>query len=139
MTKLNKELYFSDFHAFGLFGAPITGATYQRLDYGPAPREVLATLRELEDAGDVAVEERAYFHLKQRRVRALRRADPGLFTGSEIEIVRGVLDELRYLNAAQVSALSHLEVGWQIARNREPIPYETVYLSDRRPLPRELV
>ena len=43
-TKLNNLLYFSDFQAYGALERSITGATYQRLDHGPAPRELLATI-----------------------------------------------------------------------------------------------
>jgi len=44
-TKLNKILYFSDFKAFATLGDFITGATYQRLDRGPAPHELRLTWR----------------------------------------------------------------------------------------------
>ncbi|MBM4416381.1 MAG: DUF4065 domain-containing protein [Chloroflexi bacterium] len=84
-TKLNKILYFSDFKAFATLGDFITGATYQRLDRGPAPHE------------------------------------------------------LRLLNASQVSALSHLEIGGgQLTGDREDIPYETAHFSDREATPTEL-
>ena len=137
-TKLNKLLYFSDFKAFGMLGAPITGATYQRLDRGPAPRELLPTLRSMEDAGEIERFERRYFNRPQKVIRALRKSDAeSILTTAELEIVDAVLAELRDLNASQVSALSHLDTGWRLARDREDIPYETVYISDREPTPSE--
>ena len=39
-TKLNKYLYFADFSAVRKLGHPITGAEYQRLRHGPAPRRL---------------------------------------------------------------------------------------------------
>ena len=37
-VKLNKLLFFSDFLAYTNLGQPITGAEYQKLDFGPARR-----------------------------------------------------------------------------------------------------
>ena len=51
MVKLNKLLYRSDFEAFRLLGSSITGATYERQDYGPVARELLIALDELAKRG----------------------------------------------------------------------------------------
>ena len=40
-TKLNKLLFFTDFRAYAELGSPVTGATYQRLQWGPAARQLL--------------------------------------------------------------------------------------------------
>ena len=137
-TKLNKILYFSDFKAFAIIGNAITGAAYQRLERGPAPRQMLPMLKEMEREGEVTRTDRRYFTLLQKRVQPLRNPDMRAFSQQEIEIVDNVMNELRLLNAAQVSALSHLETGWQIARHGETIPYHSSYISDRRPTQREL-
>jgi len=39
-TKLNKILFYSDFAAYRQLGQPITGADYQNLEEGPAPRKL---------------------------------------------------------------------------------------------------
>jgi len=39
-TKLNKILFYADFQAYLSLGKSITGAEYQRLGNGPAPREL---------------------------------------------------------------------------------------------------
>jgi uncharacterized phage-associated protein len=138
-TKLNKILYFSDFKAFGIRGESITGATYQRLDRGPAPVELLPMLRELEDEEEITREERFYYNRLQKVVRVTRPARlETVLEHDEIELVKTVLRDLRELNASQVSALSHLEIGWRLARDRELIPYETAYVSDRKPTSREV-
>lgn len=38
-VELNKILYYSDFIAYKRLGRPITGAAYQKLSEGPAPRQ----------------------------------------------------------------------------------------------------
>jgi len=137
-TKLNKILYFCDFKAFGLLGRSITGATYIRLDRGPVPSEIVPVLREMEAEGEIAREEHQYFNYLHKRVVPRRTSDiADALLPEERAIVDNVIEELR-LNASDVSALSHLEAGWQMAGDREEIPYETVYISDRQPTAREL-
>lgn len=128
-TKLNKILYFSDFEAYGLWGEAITGATYMRLDRGPVPREILPVLHEMEAEGEVRRFERKYFHHTQKCVEALQEPDTALFGVHELDLVDKVMHELRYLNADEVSALSHLDKGWRIAEDRDVIPYSSVYIS----------
>lgn len=137
-TKLNKILYFSDFKAFAITGDAITGADYQRLDRGPAPRQIVPMLREMEREGEIERTERRYFNLLQKRLVPLRDPDLREFSDSELTIVDQVIRELLLLNASQVRALSHLETGWQVARPGETIPYHSSYISDRRPTQREL-
>ncbi len=137
-TKLNKILYFSDFKAFAITGNAITGADYQRLERGPAPRQILPMLREMEREGEIERSERRYFNLLQKRVVPLRDPDLRSFSAGELTIIDQVIKELLLLNASQVSALSHLETGWQVARPGETIPYHSAYISDRRPTQREL-
>jgi hypothetical protein len=56
--KLNKVLYFADFRAYDELGQPITGARYQKLEWGPAPRALLPVRHELENDGAVRVTKR---------------------------------------------------------------------------------
>ena len=45
--KLNKILYYADFRAYRELGNSISNATYQHLNEGPAPRELLPAIEEL--------------------------------------------------------------------------------------------
>jgi hypothetical protein len=89
------------------------------------------TLRKLQAEGACIEVESQHFGLTQRRVFALR--DPrveGTFSAAEVELIDDVLRELRDNNAQEVSQLSHRFIGWRVARAREDIPYETVFLGD---------
>lgn len=129
-TKLNKILFFSDFLAYGQFGRSITGATYQRLDYGPAPIHLLPAEHELEVDRAAQVVEVPHFNRRQRRLLPMRQANLSAFSASEIALVDEVIHWLRRFGAADVSALSHLERSWQIVGDREEIPYQYVFLSN---------
>lgn len=128
-TKLNKILYFADFEAYRKLGAPITGAEYQHLPEGPAPRQLLPYRRELEANGDLAMQPRRYFSYSQMAPIALREPDLSLFTSEELSIVRAAIDMLRGMNAKAVSALSHDEWGWKLTEDFETIAYRTAWLS----------
>lgn len=130
-TKLNKILYFSDFLAFGKWGTPITGAEYQNLKNGPAPRRLVPVRRQLIFEQALALQP---VHLAngivQQRTVNLREARLDLFSGKEIALVDSVIESLNDLNASEASNLSHQLVGWKSTRDRETIDYRTILLSD---------
>jgi hypothetical protein len=125
-TYLNKVLFFSDALALQTYGAPITGARYQKLKHGPAPRALLPIREEMVRDGDVTVE-----MVGDRRVtRAEREADPSLFSADELGLVDQVIDAFRGLWAVHVSDLSHeLSPGWNLVETGEDIPLESQLIS----------
>lgn len=132
-TKLNKLLYYSDFRAYARFGAPITGATYQRIEHGPAPRQYLPVVKRLIARGEVEFENREHFARKQERLIAKRDPDLEVFSDGELELVDGVIQEFWGRNAREVSDKSHKE-GWRLVEPGETIPYWTVFVDlDRKP------
>jgi hypothetical protein len=132
-TKLNKILFYSDFWAYRKLGHSITGQQYQKLGKGPAPRRLLPNVRKMEDHGDCVVAEREYFGRTQKVLLARREPDLSLFSGTEIAIVRDIIERLRNFNATDVSELSHQFIGWKLAEEGEDIPYSTVLLGNPRP------
>lgn len=133
-TKLNKVLYYADFTAYRRLGEPITGATYQKLNEGPAPRELLRVRRSLIDAGYASIEHRPYFTGTQQRLKVAPQHKPEALRPKhlspvEVSILREVLHALVGMNGREVSELSHKEVGWLATAYKETIPYETAWLS----------
>lgn len=134
-TKLNKILFYADFLSYLDHGEPITGATYQRLGNGPAPRELLPVRSEMEERGDLIRIQRRRFGYQQDRPISTRPPDLDPFTAQEIAIVDDVIRALWGLSAAQVSELSHQDLGWKLARDQEKIPYETALIGSIEPVP----
>ena len=127
-------MFFSDFRAFKDLGSPITGADYQALEHGPAPRQLLPVREKLCTAGEIAIRK----HGSQDRVVPLRNPDLSAFTAEEISIVDSVIEEFQDLSAKAVSDQSHLSLGWKAAIAEGPktiIPYETTLVSNRQPDP----
>lgn len=129
--KLNKVLYFSDFLAYANWGRPITGAEYQNLRNGPAPRRLLP-LREILEFKRELVMQRVQLRSGnvQHRTVNMREPDLKVFTGEEIALVDDVIRILERMDAEQASDLSHRMVGWKMTREGETIPYQTIFLSD---------
>ncbi|MGA9113833.1 MAG: Panacea domain-containing protein [Candidatus Dormiibacterota bacterium] len=128
-VKLNKILYYADFAAHRRLGHAITEATYQHLDEGPAPREMLVAQREMMAAGDLIIESRPYYNRTQRRAKALRDPRAGILSAAELEIVNEVIEDLFLLDAQQVADRSHQEFGYRATGPREDIPYRTAWIG----------
>jgi hypothetical protein len=138
-TKLNKILFLADFWFYGQSGEPITGVEYMRLPKGPAPRPLLPIRKEMVEDGELAIQETALTsEMSQKRPVNLRSADLNVFTAPEIEIVDRVIGICSRATATAMSGYTHSWHGWIAARDKETIPYETVFISDEPITPFEM-
>jgi hypothetical protein len=129
-TKLIKLLAWSDFVAFGRLGEPITGATYRKLEFGPAPKELPHVLSDLKRDGRIHQIQQQEYSYKRERIVADDTADTDLFTAEQLAIVDEVIAKFRDWNNSDLSDESHREfVGWAIVDEGDTIPYHTVFLS----------
>ena len=135
-TKLNKQLFFSDFLAYRKFGKPITAADYMALAFGPAPRRLVPIRADMIEDEDCRLE--AWAH--QERIVALRDPDLTLFSERELSLVNEVIEALRDTTTDEVSDLSHRFAGW-LAAVREgeaigrhvSIPYSAALVEQVNP------
>lgn len=129
VTKLNKCLYFAEFSAVRRLGHPITGAEYQRLPQGPAPRRLRPVRDRLIRDGEARLEERIdSFGYRHHDLIPVREPRTSLFSVEELGVVDEVIAELCSMNAAQVRDLSHRDAGWQLVDEGETIPYELAFV-----------
>jgi len=135
-TMLNKILFFSDFIAYAKYGESITGEDYFKLPKGPAPKYLVAAREQLERAEDAVVQKKPTLRGIQDRLIPLREPELSYFKAEQIAIVDYVIDELKNENSDSVSGLSHTFYGWQTAKDKEIIPYNTVFLKE--PVLREM-
>ncbi|MBI4312563.1 MAG: SocA family protein [Chloroflexi bacterium] len=136
-VKLNKILYYADFAAYRRLGQPITGASYQKLAEGPAPKQMLPIRRMMVDAGDIRIEVRPYFSGVQHRLvvepHIAKDFAPRRLSPKEIEILDEVIQAMWHMTAREVSDYSHREPGWLVTNVGDTIPYETAWLSGDTP------
>ena len=131
-TKLNKVLFFADYAHVRRSGAPITGAEYQKLPQGPAPRRLKPVRDALVAAGAAKVEREEFLGYELQRLVPLREADLSVFTDAELKTIDQDLADLDGLKARQVSDLSHEEAGWRLVEEGEVIPYEAALVGARQ-------
>ncbi|MFA9564514.1 MAG: Panacea domain-containing protein [Acidimicrobiales bacterium] len=138
-TKLNKVLYFADFAHIRKTGASISGAEYQKLPNGPAPRRLVPVRRRLvEDRRAELLEEFDALGYQHHRLRARNEPDLSVFAADEVATIDGVANELRSLTGSQVSDLAHEEPGWKLVAHGETIPHSTAYLAADAQVPDHL-
>ncbi len=137
-TKLNKILFFADFHAYAQLGKSITGQEYRALDQGPAPRHLIPVRSRLVENGDIAVRKRDFYGKTQDRTIALRAPNFDGFAPQEIAIVDRVIQDWRGKSTREMSAAAHEFIGWKLALPNETIPYETALFQWHEPTSGEL-
>ncbi|TML66356.1 MAG: DUF4065 domain-containing protein, partial [Actinobacteria bacterium] len=118
IVKLNKLLYRADFEAFRLLGQSITGATYERQDYGPVARELPRALDQLGQAGYLTWQHVPAGPYTRDVPEAREGADRTLFPEGERQIIETTLNELAPYGGKAVSRWSHEEsAGWRVNDN----------------------
>jgi len=129
-TKLNKILWKADFDAFASRGIPVTGRSYQRLDLGPAPRELLPLRREMVEQGQIKIEKiNLGDDIIEDRTVPLVSYDLSLFEKDDIRFVDEAIKYYWDKSGRETSNDSH-GVAWETHLNGQTLSYELSYLSD---------
>ncbi len=136
-TKLNKILFVVDFMSYSIYGNSITGSTYFHLPKGPAPKEMVKAQEQLIAEGRATIEERPYYGRIQKRLVALTVSDTTIFSPPELALVRDGVTQLRGIGATDLSNWTHTLTAWVNTRDREVIPYHTVFDMYRVPVRRD--
>lgn len=131
--KLNKLLFYADFLAYLDFNKPITGHEYQALTWGPAPRQLLPIMQDLQRRGEIAIRQIDFYGHEQHRPFALREPDLSVFSVSEIALISRLIKRCWGKTARQMTEESHQFVGWQLASDKESIPYSVALVGTREP------
>jgi len=131
-TKLAKVLFFSDFEAFRELGSPITGAEYQKWDYGPYPPQLRAAKRGLEHARRARLIRGGSYKTDRLIPTRTRPADLEAvgITREQTALVDAWISRIEKETANEISDFSHEHPGYQMVDENEPIPYESALLAD---------
>lgn len=127
-VKLHKVLYFADMIRYAQMGHPLTGAQYRKRPFGPTCVPLLPVLRELEQSGEIEVNEVDYFGLRKKEYRSTSSAVQGILSVEELKLLDEVIEFVCMQNTAKtISDFSH-QAPWERADFGEEIPYTTAYL-----------
>ena len=124
-TKMNKLLFYIDFMSYRERGMAISGLSYRAIDYGPVPErwdrvysefsEIKQDLRQVGDyAGSI--------------LNSSEKADEGLFSIDELEIMNTVCKKFGSLSSRELSRLSHEENAWlKYNESHDKIPFAEAF------------
>lgn len=136
-TVLYKLLYFIDFDFYEKFEEQLIGAKYIRNTFGPTPVDFAKITREMEANGELFIVKDSYFDKEQTKYLPLRDADLSKFSARELAHIEDCIRKYAHMNAREISAYSHRDVPWIVAKDREPIDYEAVFYRTRETSVRE--
>jgi hypothetical protein len=126
--KLNKVLLYSERESYLRTGEPLTGETFVKRQFGPAPIHILEILGELQNEHIIAIKDTIEYGKRKRRFINLN-SDPELsaFSKEELAIVDRVAQDICWRHTAKsISDATH-DLIWDMAEMGEPIPLFTVF------------
>ncbi len=129
-TVLYKILYFIDFNYYELFEEKLTGETYLKYPYGPAPRDFDDVMSELKD--ERLIEEKKWTEGRYSRIKYLSTVEPGTskIAKEELDFIDENIDKYSHFNATQISEHSHKDIPYVAAEDFEELDYELVFYRD---------
>lgn len=128
-TVLYKLLYFIDFDYYEKFEEQLVGARYMKNTHGPTPIAFAKIITELEAEGKIETIRSKFYKYDQTKYLVNPEAPIELsaLSGTEVAHIDWELDRLSDMTATQISALSHKDTPWRVAKERETLNYEHVF------------
>ncbi|CAM4421056.1 DUF4065 domain-containing protein [Paenibacillus alkaliterrae] len=133
-TKLMKLLWYADFMKFKRQTVSISGAVYERLPFGPVPKDHEITLAHLQHMNVIRIEETIINDegWTMMSVKASQQFDPSYFDVHELDILREIEYAFRNYGSRKISDYAHQERAWIETPSEHPIDYK--YATDLREL-----
>ncbi len=128
-TVLYKLLYFIDFDYYEKFEEQLIGARYMKNTHGPTPVAFAKIIKELEQDGKIETIKSKFYKFDQTKylVNPNNPIDLSGLSGTDIAHIDWELARLSDLTASQISALSHKDTPWLVAKEKEIMGYEFVF------------
>ena len=128
-TVLYKLLYFIDFDYYEKFEEQLMGARYIKNTHGPTPIAFDKIVKVLKEEGKIEEIKSIFYRYEQTKylINPKENIDLTGLSGQEIAHIDSELNRLSDLSATQISALSHKDTPWLVAKNKELLDYEHVF------------
>ncbi len=120
-TKLMKCLFYTDFLHYKNHHTSVSGLPYQRMPFGPVPYNHWLLLDSLSE--EMAISLLPFDLAEGEFVRARAKADLSLFTATELETMRRVVDYIAKHSAKSISDYSHEEKAHEETEEGDLITY----------------
>ena len=129
-TVLYKLSYFSDFDYYELHEEKLTGESYRRLPYGPAPIHFDDVVKELESEDKISQNKVPYGIYNQFKYISKNEPVIDLLSVKERSIIDDVIRKYSCKNASEVSEISHRDIPYKATNDLDIIDYEMVFYRD---------
>lgn len=126
-TVLFKILYFTDFNYYELFEEKLTGETYLKYPFGPAPCDFDEVVFELEFEEAIRETECDYGTYRQIKFFSNTEPDISKLSKDELNFIDKTIDTYSRYSAKQVSEYSHNDVPYIAAEDFQELDYEMVF------------
>ncbi|MCX6716664.1 MAG: DUF4065 domain-containing protein [Candidatus Taylorbacteria bacterium] len=128
-TVLYKLLYFIDFDYYEKYEEQLVGARYMKNTHGPTPIAFAKIVDELEVEGKLEPIKSKFYKYDQTKylVNPEEVIDLSELSGTEVAHIDWELERLSDMTAKQISALSHKDTPWLVAKEKELLDYEYVF------------
>jgi len=125
VTKLAKLMFYADFLHYREHTTSITGLAYAHAPQGPIPDRYERIRDDVIENAVVEIQERFGDSWAGEVLVARHSADMGVFSGTELAVLRVVRERLASKTSKSLSYMSHSEEAWTTTEMGERIPYET--------------
>lgn len=129
-TVLFKIIYFIDFNFYEMFEEKLTGESYRKIRYGPAPVHFNEIIKELKEDKQVREFKKDYNGHAQQKYVSIVEPDISLLNAKELEFINKNTSVYSNFNATQISEYSHQDVPYTATDDKEIIDYELVFYRD---------
>ena len=129
-TVIYKILYFLDFDYYELYEELLTGESYRKLQFGPAPDHFEEVIKELEGEKKIVKFPRTYGEYTQKRFLSFKEPDISLLSGIELQMIENEIARFSNMSATQISAFCHGDMPYKATEDNDIIDYELVFYRD---------
>lgn len=129
-TVLFKILYFTDFNYYELFEEKLSGETYLKYPYGPAPCDFDVAILALKKEGSIKEIESNYGTYRQIKYSSNSEPDTSKFSKDDLEFIDKSVSTYSKFNATKISDYSHKDTPYVIAEDFKELDYELVFYRD---------
>lgn len=126
-TKLLKELFYTDFKCYKMYGYSMTGLEYARIPYGPVPDNYEIILQELEKNEIIDYTKIIHENYDEDILKSKVGNDFGILTKEEIDILKSVKNYFLNFNVSSIVEFSHNESAYKNTNPSELISYEYAF------------
>lgn len=126
-TKLLKELFYTDFKCYKMFGYSMTGLEYARIPYGPVPDNFEIILQELEKNEIIDYKKIIHENYEEDILKSKVGNDFSILDEEEINILNSVKDYFLSFNVSSIVEFSHNENAYKNTNPADLISYEYAF------------